>query len=241
MRPPRSAGYSVLISTSQTSASSWIFMDAFSWTLWVALVLTAAGVGVVLWLLEPWTTPRRRPCAADYKADALQAAVWNSISRPMQAGGGFRFFCWRLACHCGRLGPNCCQPASQPGALELHAPRLRMCRLEAGCSQGAAPRSCVAAPAWLPTTAAPPRLQTQDMVGRSLATNLVITIYAFMVGAGGRGRGRGRHTQPAAPPPVQQRRPAWPDHQAQRLMPEGCRVSNPPPLPHHPLRHTRRC
>jgi hypothetical protein len=139
------------------------------------------------------------------------------------------------------LGSNCCQPASQPGALELHAPRLRMCRLEAGCSQGAAPRSCVAAPAGLPTTAAPPRLQTQDMVGRSLATNLIITIYAFMVGAGGRGRGRRRHTQPAAPPPVQQRRPAWLDHRAQRRMPAGCRVSNPPPLPHHPLRHTRRC
>lgn len=82
---PRSAGYSVLISTSQSSSSAWIFMDAFSWPLWVALVFTAAGVGVALWLLEPWTTPRRRPSAADYKADALQAAVWNSIGRPMQA------------------------------------------------------------------------------------------------------------------------------------------------------------
>lgn len=60
-------------------------MESFEWSLWVALVLTCVGVGVVLWLLEPWAKPQRRPTRADFKAEDLQEHVWTALGRPMQA------------------------------------------------------------------------------------------------------------------------------------------------------------
>ena len=60
-------------------SSSWRFMDALSWEVWVALVVTSLGVGALIWAAEVATQNARAAPAA------LQATCWDALGRPTQA------------------------------------------------------------------------------------------------------------------------------------------------------------
>ncbi|GAB4818107.1 hypothetical protein N2152v2_005153 [Parachlorella kessleri] len=45
--PTLRGGYKIMIVVQQAGSGAWAFLDAFSWQLWLAIVLTALGVGLV--------------------------------------------------------------------------------------------------------------------------------------------------------------------------------------------------
>lgn len=54
-------------------SSSWKFMDALSWEVWLALVLTSLGVGALIWATEVSTQ------YAAASPSALQATCWDAL------------------------------------------------------------------------------------------------------------------------------------------------------------------
>lgn len=64
------------------------FMSAFSWELWLAIMLTCIGVGVVLWLVDRWAMlgQARRP--GNKPLTTLHRQIFRSLGRPMQVSVG---------------------------------------------------------------------------------------------------------------------------------------------------------
>jgi hypothetical protein len=57
--------------------------------LWLAIILTAVGVGAVLWLVERWANIR--PPSGRHPPPGLQKQVWMALGHPMQV------LCWAAA------------------------------------------------------------------------------------------------------------------------------------------------
>lgn len=55
--------------------------------LWLAILLTAIGVGVILWGVERWANVRPPP-PGEPPFPKLQPQVFGALGRPMQVGGG---------------------------------------------------------------------------------------------------------------------------------------------------------
>jgi hypothetical protein len=58
-------------------------MSAFTWQLWLAIVCTMLGFGVVLWGVETCAW-HNRP-SKDNRPEGLPRHIWMSLGRPMQA------------------------------------------------------------------------------------------------------------------------------------------------------------
>lgn len=81
-------------------------MMPFVLQVWVATILTAVGVAVIVWAVEIWATAGKEPVTAASPAganpklaDNLQQAVFTSLGRPMQVGCCAAARCsWLVAC-----------------------------------------------------------------------------------------------------------------------------------------------
>lgn len=63
------------------------FLDAFSWELWVAMVLTPIAVAICLFAIERWA-PDARPggggAFTEIAHQDFQSITWAAVGRPMQ-------------------------------------------------------------------------------------------------------------------------------------------------------------
>lgn len=68
------------------SSDLWAFLDAFSWELWVIILVTLLGFGLLLWLIERWWA-LGQPREMLRQVPSLHDRVFLSIGRPMQVSG----------------------------------------------------------------------------------------------------------------------------------------------------------
>ncbi|KAL4431059.1 hypothetical protein ABPG75_006315 [Micractinium tetrahymenae] len=82
--PTLSGGYRILVATEDTgTVNYWIFMNAFEWQLWLAILLTGIGIGLILWGVERWANVRPPP-PGEPPFPKLQPLVFGALGRPMQ-------------------------------------------------------------------------------------------------------------------------------------------------------------
>jgi hypothetical protein len=52
--PTYAYGLMVAVSNQQATVSMWAFLDAFEWQLWVAIIVTALGIGLLIFAVDSW-------------------------------------------------------------------------------------------------------------------------------------------------------------------------------------------
>ncbi|GBF92326.1 glutamate receptor [Raphidocelis subcapitata] len=81
--PTIRSGYRVLVGAEVYRVSFFVFLDAFSWKLWLAIILTCVFVGVAIWLLDPWARSEHVPSRQDYRFLGLRQRVWSALANSM--------------------------------------------------------------------------------------------------------------------------------------------------------------
>jgi hypothetical protein len=109
--PTLKGGWRILVNSEEEPVNYWAFLDAFSWQLWLAIILTMFGVGFVIWFVERWALLGHKPRPGDAPLARLDRHVWRSLGRPMQvrccacwlASGAIQYHaipCFFAACSC---------------------------------------------------------------------------------------------------------------------------------------------
>ncbi|GBF92329.1 glutamate receptor [Raphidocelis subcapitata] len=76
-------GFKILVSAEVYRLSFFVFLDAFNWKLWLAIILTCVFVGVAVWVLDPWARPDHMPSRQDYRFLGLRQRVWSALANSM--------------------------------------------------------------------------------------------------------------------------------------------------------------
>jgi hypothetical protein len=84
--PTLRGGWRILVNSEEEPVDYWAFLDAFSWQLWLATILTLFGVGFVIWFVERWALLGHKPRPGSPPLAPLSRHVWRSLGRPMQVG-----------------------------------------------------------------------------------------------------------------------------------------------------------
>eukprot|EP00884_Botryococcus_braunii_P010302 jgi/Botrbrau1/19273/Bobra.0073s0021.2 len=77
---------SILIYVPETTYNTWTFLTPFTWDLWLALALTAVGVGFIVWLAE-WASTKRAAHGSPFSElslEGLSYSTWQSTGKLVQ-------------------------------------------------------------------------------------------------------------------------------------------------------------
>ncbi|GBF92325.1 glutamate receptor [Raphidocelis subcapitata] len=77
------AGFKLLVGAKVYQLSFFVFLDAFNWKLWLAIILTCLFVGVCIWLMDPWARSAKVPSRQDYRFLGLRQRVWVAFANSM--------------------------------------------------------------------------------------------------------------------------------------------------------------
>lgn len=100
------------------------FLPTHAGELWLAIILTMLGIGLVVWLVERWWAAGRAAKLAELPS--LQDRVFDAVGRPMQVRGAGR--CAAAGCALARAQPLPTAPAAAP-----HPAALRPVRSQCRC------------------------------------------------------------------------------------------------------------
>ncbi|GBF92328.1 glutamate receptor [Raphidocelis subcapitata] len=81
--PTVRAGFKLLVGAEVYKLSFFVFLDAFNWKLWLAIILTCVFVGVCIWLMDPWARSVKVPTLHDYRFLGLRQRIWVALANSM--------------------------------------------------------------------------------------------------------------------------------------------------------------
>jgi len=75
-------GYRILVPSETYQVSYFMFLDAFKWQLWLAIICTCVFVGFAVWLLDPFSRAKG-PKLSDYGCLSLRSRVWTALANSL--------------------------------------------------------------------------------------------------------------------------------------------------------------